>query len=222
MNQTSDHETAQYPGDEETVSDIIACAERLPGLGLKRLGYDPEEVDPDERARTLAQATALAGVISWAYDSVLDELFQDFAIMLSGGTVSDTLQIRDLPEVYDDRYDRLFVQKFVAVTVDLGTAMVSGFGHPTCVAQELALRLVLNRAEQVEWTYPLNLADSWRSDVEDALFEDADHELLYGPWADGLGEDIASSGQLDVVNLDFADWFSSFADHQHVNPYCFD
>lgn len=110
----------------------------------------------------------------------------------------------------------------MAVTVDLGTAMVAGFWHPTCVAQELALRLVMNRAEQAERTYPLNLANNWRSDVEDALFQDDDHELLYGLWSDGLGEEIASSGQLDVVNLDFSYWFVSFTDHQHVNPYCFD
>ena len=222
MDQKADQDATLYPDDEETVSKIIALAERLPGLSLERLGYAPKETEHDERSRAKAQATALAGVISWAYDSVLDELFQDFAILLAGGTVSDTIQIRDLPAMYTDRYGIVFVQKFVVVAVDLGTAMVSGFGYPTCVAQELVLRLVLNRAEQVEWTYPLNLADGWRSDLDDALFEDGDHELLYGLWGDGLGNAIASAGQLDVANLDFADWFSSFTDHQHVNPYCLD
>lgn len=91
MDQAADQKPIFSPNDFELVPEFIALAERLPGLQLERLGYDPEEPEPTERTRSKSQATTLAGLISWAYDSVLDELFQDSAIILGGGTVSDTL-----------------------------------------------------------------------------------------------------------------------------------
>lgn len=78
----------------------------------------------------------------------------DICILRDSGSVSETLRIDDLPPLYRTRYNALFAQKFLTVTVDLGTSFVAGFGSPTCVAQEIALRLVLDGVD------------------EDSLFED--------------------------------------------------
>lgn len=197
--------------DDEIVADILKSAEDVPGLSLERLGYDDSETDPDQRARSLGGATALAGAMAWASKTLVDELFDDICILRESGSVNETLRIADLPPLYRTRYNALFAQKFLTVTVDLGTSFVAGFGSPTCVAQELALRLVLDVVEGLGELYPeLPLARNWRSWAEESLFEDLDHEMLYDPTLDGISGD-PDYAQLGTVDLDPASWFVPFA-----------
>lgn len=196
--------------DSEIVADILKSANEVPGLSLDRLGYEASEKDPDRRARSLGEATALAGAMAWASTTLVDELFNDICILRESGSVSETLRIDDLPPLYRTRYDALFAQKFLTVTVDLGTSFVAGFGSPTCVAQEIALRLVLDGVETLGELYPeLPLASDWRSWVEDSLFEDLDHETLYDASLDGISGD-PNYAHLGMVDLDLSSWFVPF------------
>jgi hypothetical protein len=59
------------------------------------------------------------------------------------------------------------------------------------VAQELGLRVLLSQVEVVAEAAGVALETDWRHQLEDLLFEDADHEL-YDPAYDGIEEDPVS------------------------------
>lgn len=207
--------------DDEIVKDILESGKKIPGLPLERLGYDESETDPDLRARSLREARALAGALVWAYDALVDELFDDITILRESGSVEETWRIDELPALYRHHYGALFAQKFLAVTMDLGTAMATGFRSPTCVAQELALRLLLDGVELLAESYAgLDLGDHWRAWAKDSLFEDLDHETLYNPALDGISSD-PSYAHLGIADLNPSSWFVPFSGRT-VNPYAAD
>ncbi|MGY3565090.1 hypothetical protein [Sinomonas sp. RB5] len=205
--------------EEEIVNEILGSGDKVSGLDLDRLGYDAHEADPDEKARSLRSARAVAGAISWSYEILVEELFEDIRTLAdTPGSVARTRRISDLPPLYRTQYGPLFAQQFLAVTIELGSDMARGFQSPSCVAQELALRLVLDGVEMLSDMYPsLEIAGGWRGRVEDSLFEDLDHELLYDPSRDGISDDPAFA-HLGIADLDFSAWFTPFTDRT-VNPY---
>lgn len=205
--------------EEEWVNKIIADAARLPGLDLQSLGYDADAPDPKARARSLQDAMVLRGSLHWAYESFIDELFDDIsAIRQNPHAIDETLQIGNLPPLYQAHYGPLFAQRFLVVALDLGTAFASSFQAATCVAQELALRLVIARVEILaEAISSLELPEDWQELLLDALFQDRDHELLYSPELDGISHEPALAS-LGMADLDVAAWFTPFGDST-VNPY---
>lgn len=205
--------------EEEIVNEILGSGDKVSGLDLDRLGYDQHEADPDEKARSLRSARAVAGAISRSYEILVDELFEDIRTLAdTPGSVARTRRISDLPPLYRTQYGALFAQQFLAVTIELGSDMARGFQSPSCVAQELALRLVLDGVEMLSDMYPsLEIPGGWRGRVEDSLFEDLDHELLYDPSRDGISDDPAFA-HLGIADLDFSAWFTPFTDRT-VNPY---
>lgn len=208
--------------EEDWLAKIFVDADKLPGLDLERLGYYAEEGDPDARAESLHGATMLRGAVHWAYESLIDELFDDISMLREApDAIDETLALSSLPPLHSASYGPLFAQRFLAVALDLGTAFASSFTAPSCVAQELALRLVLDGVEILPDLFPsLELPEDWRGSLEDSLFEDLDHELLYDPALDGVGSDPALVS-LGMANLDISDWFVPFAD-KTVNPYAAD
>ncbi|QCB97181.1 hypothetical protein E5206_09760 [Arthrobacter sp. PAMC25564] len=66
--------------DDEIIQDILKSFSEVPGLSLQRLGYDESETHPDQRARSLREATALAGAMAWACNTLVDELFDDICV----------------------------------------------------------------------------------------------------------------------------------------------
>jgi hypothetical protein len=231
----TDDEEPGAPGAPESEDDwlrtIFDAAEKLPGLDLELLGYDGEESDPDLRGHSLRQATTLRGAIHWAYEFLIDQLFDDVSALRTtpdavdgtgqlDGTlhIDDTLQLSALPPLYRAHYTPLFAQRFLTVALDLGTAFARSFTSPSCVAQELALKLLLNGVEVLQDMLPaLDLPGGWREDVEESLFADLDHEFLYDPALDGFTDDPALAS-LRIVNLEVSSWFTPFPD-QRVNPY---
>ena len=205
--------------EEDWLNTILAAAAKLPGLDLERLGCDPEETVPALTASRLREATVLRGAIHWAYETFIDELLDDVSILRQNPEdAAETTQISALPPLQGASYGPLFAQRFLAVAFDLGTALATAFEAPACVAQELALKLVLDQVEVLADLLPnLGLAEDWRSTAEDMLFEDLDHELLYVPELDGIGNDpaVASMG---MANLDVSAWFTPF-EGRTVNPY---
>lgn len=205
--------------EEDWLNTILAAADKLPGLDLERLGCDPEETVPTLTASRLQEATVLHGAIHWAYETFIDELLGDVSTLRQNPEdAAETTQISGLPPLQAASYGPLFAQRFLAVAFDLGTALATAFEAPACVAQELALKLVLDQVEVLADLLPnLGLAEDWRSTAEDMLFEDLDHELLYVPELDGISNDpaVASAG---MANLDVSAWFTPF-EGRTVNPY---
>lgn len=208
--------------EQEWLEKILIDAARIPGLDLERLGYDPEESNPDRRGAELHQATMLRGAINWAYVSLIDELFEDLSLLReSADSAGQTQQIANLPPLHSSHYGPLFAQQFLAVAFDLGTALATSFQTPSCVAQELTLKLVLDQVEALEPMLPnLGLAPGWRALVDDTLYEDLDHELLYDPAMDGIS-DSPLGNSLGMANMNPSAWFIPFAGCA-VNPYTAD
>lgn len=212
-------EDSDGESEEDWLNTILAAADKLPGLDLERLGCDPEETLPTLKAGRLREATMLRGAIHWAYETFIDELLADVSdLRQNPEDAAETAQISGLPPLQATSYGPLFAQRFLAVAFDLGTALATTFESPTCVAQELALKLVLDQVEVLADMLPnLGLAEDWRSTAEDMLFDDLDHELLYVPAPDGISNDpaLASAGMAD---LDVSAWFTPFSGRA-VNPY---
>lgn len=205
--------------EQDWLRTIFQSADKLPGLELELLGYDQEEPSPDLRSRSLRRATNLRGAMHWAYEFLVDQLFDDVSTLRTDPeAVAETMQLGDLPPLYRAHYGPLFAQRFLAVTLDLGSSFTASYRSPTCVAQEIALRLLLDCVEILQDMLPaLELTEGWRGRAEDNLFEDLDHELLYDPAFDGIGSSPVA-GQLGMANLDVSSWFTPFFDRA-VNPY---
>ena len=202
-----EHDGDGLESEEGWLEKITADAAKLPGLDLQRLGYNADLGDPAARARSLREATALRGAIHWAWEAMVDELFDDVsALRETPDAIAATLQLSSLPPLHRAGYGPLFAQRFLAVSLDLGTAFATSFDAPSCVAQELALRLVLDGVGLLPELLPgLKLPDAWRGVLEHTLFEDQDHGKLYDPVLDGPGIDVSC-------------WFSPFT-AKTVNPY---
>ncbi|PQZ92300.1 hypothetical protein CQ018_12410 [Arthrobacter sp. MYb227] len=202
------------------LSDMAALGAMVRIHALEQYTEEFEESDPE--ADDFSPNTLLTGALMWSYETLVDSLFEDISFQRNGGTaIEETLCLSQLPEAFQEHYTSGFTQRFLAITMDLGHSLVSGFSHPSCVAQELVLRLVFNRMELLEDLYTeLELPDDWRSMLEDLMFEDTDHEFLYDPSMLGIGSD-PKFAHMRVVNLDIADWFTPFADRT-VNPYAHD
>jgi hypothetical protein len=102
--------------------------------------------------------------------------------------------------------------------VDVTGRLTKGWEPLASVAQELGLRVLLNLVEVVADTAGVALDDGWRGHLEDLLFEDIDHELLYNPAYDGI-EDDPESQPPGMAPMRFEDWFEPFNDERTMPPY---
>lgn len=106
----------------------------------------------------------------------------------------------------------LALSRFLVVAADMTGALARAWCRPFCVAQELALRCLLDQVEVIQDSYDLDLADDWRGMLEDQLFEDMDSELLYPNGMDGFENDIELNMQLGFAPMNVQDWFEPFSD----------
>jgi hypothetical protein len=220
-----DAEAEVATGDDETADDEIEDTE-LEESELE----DGEEEPAEELSAAMIEAKYAAGAVFQASVVVLDHLFMDLQTLASehqGATVADVedaafFVLHDLPSRYAHRYDALFVQEFIVATVDVTRRFTSGWEPLSCVAQELALRMILNGAEFQLELAEVKLSDGWRSTVEDALFEDLDHEMLFDASLDGIEDDSEQLAELRSAPLAFADWFRAFNTDRRLPPYLLD
>ena len=217
----SDDEADEAEADDETAEDFEAAE-------AEAAEVEATEIEADSAAVT--EAKYAAGAIFQASVVVLDHLFMDLQTLSSehhGATVAEVedaafFVLHDLPGRYAHRYDALFIQEFIVATVDVTRRFTSGWEPLACVAQELALRMILNGAEFQLELAEVKLSDGWRSTVEDALFEDLDHEMLFDASLDGIEDDSESLAELRSAPLAFADWFRPFNSDRHLPPYLLD
>jgi hypothetical protein len=211
---------------EQSVYDAAGMFRAMPVADLS--AADLDGLGATERAAALRRATALAGCLMYAADLLIDELIDDIVILRADETgaddpdpavlIGDTWVLSQLPARFAARYTPLFAQQLLVAAVDLTGRLTKGWEPPASVAQELGLRIMLNLTEFVADTAEVALDDGWRAYLEQLLFEDLDHELLYNPAFDGI-EDDPQSQPPGMAPMRFADWFEPFSDERTMPPY---
>ncbi|MET4143761.1 hypothetical protein [Arthrobacter sp. UYCo732] len=228
----------------ENIERFLSHAALLKGIRLEDLGADPDPAtmteddreqfeleDLDELARLstaerelhLHQAKLLAGVLWTASVIMVDKLFEDLQAVSELETITErdidqTWILANLPARFAHRYGPMFVRMFIVVTADVTATLAREWRSPDCVAGELAVRCLLDEAEVLVEAYDLDVPTHWRSDLEDALVEDFDYDMLYDRSLDGFEDDQAFLGQFRITPIRFEQWFQPF-NHSSVPPY---
>jgi hypothetical protein len=179
-------------------------------------------------AAALRRAAALAGCLMYAADLLIDELIDDIVSLRGEATeaaehdtavrIADTWVLSQLPARFAARYTPLFAQRMLVAAVDMTGRLTRGWEPLASVAQELGLRVLLNLVDVIADSAEVALDDGWRGHLEDLLFEDLDHELLYNPAYDGI-EDDPESQPPGMAPMRFEDWFEPFNDERTMPPY---
>ncbi|MFB7893066.1 hypothetical protein ACFC1I_12765 [Microbacterium sp. NPDC056044] len=216
------------PEDEYSETGIARNSVNLHGIDWVFEDIVPEESEPRpstaERAKLMRETALIRGLLWHASVTVVDRLFEDLRELArpdaGAGAWHDTWVLSQLPPMFGHRYGVLFAQKFLVAAVEVTARLAGGWSTLPTVAHELALRIILNEAESVQEEIAFSLRSDWRAQLEEVLFRDLDHELLYEPDMDGIGEYAAA--QLGMTPMDFASWFVPFANAEQPAPYATD
>lgn len=225
------------PSGDEIVSELMRAihyersiyddAKLFRAVPIENLCPDElRELDAKGRDAALHQASALAGCLIHASVIVVDQLIDDITKLRehrddAEASIDDTWVLSDLPSRFAGKYDSLFAQKFLVALVDVTTRFTRSWQPLSCVAQELGLRILLDRVEIVADSADVVLDDGWRADLEELLFEDLDHEFLYDPALDGF-EDEKEVQPSDMAPMRFDDWVRPFNSERSLPPYSLD
>jgi hypothetical protein len=169
------------------------------------------------------------GVLLSAAAVTVDEFGEEVEYLGSGRlTFEETSMAAVLPPLFLTRYDAGFAAAFLAATRSVATklqeAREQGRPYPDeelpgCVAEELALDGILDRArDEIERRLDEDgLTPARRGQLleevemlRDVAFADRDFEFLFDPSKDGAVEDPDLVAQMSSCNLGFAEWFSPF------------
>jgi hypothetical protein len=215
-------------GDIAYEQSVYGDAAKFAALPLEELVVDdPDPADPGAQAAAARRAAALAGCLIHASVLVIDHLFEDIhELHLAGGGASDDVEgtwiLSHLPRRFATHYDAGFAHQLLVSMVEVTARLTREWTPLACVAQELGLRVVLDYVDVVADTADVELAPGWRPHLEDLLFEDADHELLFDPAMDGIENDTSielSPQPPGMAPMRFQDWFIPFNDERPVSPY---
>jgi hypothetical protein len=196
---------------------IERCAGRLTAFSLAAFGAtsDQDEDDGTSLGVPLPQARLVAGALVCAIEVLIDELFQDIATLATRSkTISgvDTcLVLNGLPPRCAEQYTHLFAQRFlVTATVLTNRLTQRDWARPACVAEELALLLLIEQAQMV-----LDLYDLYDQDTDRAFAAFKDAALEGFVHEDPYAED-------DRAEIDANRWFVPFGAPRSAHPYAYD
>lgn len=234
-------------------SKIRDMAPTLAAFGVGVFGV-PDEAGSEgggasEHASGIAaeDAELAAGALVWGMDVLLDELFQDaHALDREETSVAEydgpMWLLDELPPRYALQYDAGFARRFLVTAIALTTRLTDGSFHELgCVAEELALRLLLHEARVTLGTFGL-LDKGVSSALEcfaDLVYEDMDHEWLYDDEMGGIDENetgkAAEAGEAGeaseavgitpitpITPMGITSWFTPFNKDRYVHPYAAD
>lgn len=230
---------------DDSMAELYADADRLKGLTLRDLGFvpHPDSLSSHERAELdaetlermagisaedrrlgLDRARLLAGALWQASVFLVDELFEDIIALYGKGQITredidETSVLWSLPPQYATRYTGRFARRFLLVAADLTTKLAGTWTMPSCVAQELAVRCLLDKVDLIAATYDLDLEPDWRGTLTDRMLEDTDSEMLYDPSLDGFQHNEQLTESLRLAPMTFEHWFEPFGEDRSVAPY---
>ncbi|MFG2573270.1 hypothetical protein [Streptomyces sp. NPDC048481] len=200
----------------------------------------PGGADDDDRrgagsAGSAGSARLAAGALVYATDILVEELFEDVQVLAQeDASVAECegplWQLERLPDRYALQYDARFARRFLVTVIALTTRFTDGsFRRLSCVAEEIALRFLLNQA-----TTTLELHGLLDDEVSAALDAFTDnvyesygshggpaHEWLYDDSADGAAEasrSAAPESAPEAAPTAFRAWFTPFEDGRYVPP----
>ena len=152
--------------------------------------------------------------------SLNDHLQMDLEGLLRGGEFGATFTSCYLPAKYLPSYDAGLLRRFLVCVVVVGWKLFDPVHEHrlACTAEELALRAIIQRAEEVLEEQEQEPVDF--SYLVDVAYEDTDFEMLFDPSLDGI-EDSPSGKFLRMVNLKLQEWFLPFNPERGdvVHPY---
>jgi hypothetical protein len=151
--------------------------------------------------------------LSTAFDSLCDGFFDEQGDLPFTETYLGSLLPMGFRHHYTDGFGRRF---FLCITT-LGWKLAQPREFtPSCVAEELSLRILVTEAEG------LLEEDGVKAEFgtfEDVYLQDADVELLYNLAFDGI-EDSETGDELGLDHLRFENWFKPFLNATTaVHPY---
>ncbi|WP_114453749.1 hypothetical protein [Halopolyspora algeriensis] len=220
-------------GSEASIPDVSALESenwrgKLADLAPRLRAFDSSvfarsgEADP-ERARMAA------GALIHAVSVVTDELFYDeLALTINDATVSEAvglLVLEELPPCYQHRYDSRFARALLLSSAAVAARLTArSWTPPRCVAESLALQLLINEArvvleaaELLEWeqSEPLfaAFADRAFADVGYGELYEVDFPLVSGAESGDPATEISQARvseveeALRVRGLAFEQWF---------------
>lgn len=79
---------------------------------------------------------------------------------------------------------RLFVRKFLIAVIDVTDCLLNGWAPLPTVAHALALRVLLNKTEELVDLFTVEMPPGWREVPEENLYDGLDIEPLYAPDGD--------------------------------------
>jgi hypothetical protein len=208
-------------GDEAGMAELVLAAAvhctALPA-DLLAQAYDDQLADPDPDGRDL-QLAAIRGALIVAAATLVDQLLDDTATLAGGGDVSDTTQLVNLPPQFGPHYTPGFARRFLVAFLDLTARLTAErWTPPSCVAQDLGMRLLLDHVDVIADLARLPLPPDWQDTLAELLVEDIDYEYLYDPALDGL-EDEPDFGPPGMASMRVQDWFHPYPGHQPLPPY---
>ncbi|GAA4304323.1 hypothetical protein GCM10023086_21410 [Streptomyces venetus] len=217
---------SERPRAEDDTEDYDAEANAETARGrILTLAAELRSFPPAMFGASPENASLAAGAVVYATDVLVDELFQDVQTLATGATTaaecdSPLWRIDDLPERYALQYDARFARRFLVTVIAMTTRFTDGsFQRLSCVAEELALRLLLHETKVTLETY--GLLDDGVSAALDSfagnVYEDMDHEWLYDDSMDGI-DDSDAGAALGVTPMAFKTWFTPFEEGRYVHP----
>jgi hypothetical protein len=213
---------------EAAREQLLHSAELLTSVELAHLtALDVEAPDQEAREEALTQARYVAGALFQASIAVVDQLFIDLDTLTRDGSTETVADAPDdvffvlggLPARYADQYDALFTQRLIIAMADVTRRLTIGWEPLACVAEELALRVVLDTTEVQLDLADVALDEGWRAAIEEHLFEDPDHEILFDAQIpDDVEDDDLRVGP-DSAPMGFSHWFTPFNADRRLPPY---
>ncbi|XUK60355.1 hypothetical protein ABMA10_00125 [Plantibacter sp. RU18] len=125
--------------------------------------------------------------------------------------------LEELPGRFVDLYDLGFIRKFLLCAAAVTGRVGQVWAPATSVAEELALRLLLDQTDVIVDTYEVDVPEEWRPALEELLFEDLEHECLYRelPFTE-----VGAHVETRLANL--TAWFIPFDENLSGIPYVTD
>ena len=210
---------------DRLVDSIRSAADSFRGLRTDLLlPSDFDDLRADDRAAALSRATHLAGCLIVGADILTDQLFDDIQRLREAHDQRTTVDVdglwvlSGLPARFAKHYGPLFAQRFLVAFTDMTRRLTAGWEPLANVAQELAVRLLLNEVEALADTADLELPPGWRGHLEYFFLFYVDHVYLHDRASDGF-EDDPGFGPGGMAPMRFDDWFVPFNDERHLPVY---
>ena len=153
--------------------------------------------------------------LSNAFDSLCDGFFDDLAD--AEVPFADTYLGSLLPVRFRRHYTEGFARRFFPCFTTLGWKLAQPQEFtPSCVAEELALRILVTEAERL---LEEDGVKAGFGAFEDVHLQDSDVDFLYSLAFDGI-EDTELADELGMAHLHFDEWFKPFLNATTaVHPY---